>query len=169
MALRSIEQWTNLLKDTLQFPTVDVDVEAYAKTFVNNSYDKSSIRFLAQSSITDANKLLHDLGVKQGHSLALLAHIKTSTTISSSSHSNEHRKLPPMKRPTVNLDMSQQAYRKFCFDWKAFINHYGVANHKWGSDIYQCCSDDVQSFIVASLSDFLTPNAWHIWQSAWYS
>ena len=116
MALLSIEQWTNLLKDTLQFPTVDV--EAYAKTFVNNSYDESSIKFLAQSSITDANKLLHDLGVKQRHSLALLAHFKTSTTTSSSSHSNEHRKLPPMKRPTVNLDMSHQAYRKFCFDWK---------------------------------------------------
>ena len=72
MALRSIEQWTNLLKDTLQFPTADV--EAYAKTFVDNSYDESSIKFLAQSSITDANKLLHDLGVKQGHSLALFAH-----------------------------------------------------------------------------------------------
>ena len=159
MALRSIEEWTNLLKDTLQFPTVDA--EAYAKTFIDNSYNESSIKFLAQSSITDANKMLHDLGVKQGHSLALFAHFKTNTTVSSStSHTNEPaRKLPPMKRPTVNLDMSHQAYRKFCYDWKAFINHYGVANDELRSDIYQCCSDDVQSFIVASLPDFLTPKA----------
>ena len=159
MALQTIEQWTNLLTDTLQFPAADAEV--YAKTFVDNSYDQNSIKFLSQGSIADANKMLQDIGIKQGHSLALLFHFKSSSTASSStSHINEPPpKLPPMKRPTVNLDMSHQAFRKFCFDWKAFVNHYSVAKIKLRSDIYQCCSDDVQSFIVASSPKFLTPDA----------
>lgn len=58
---------------------------------------------ISRLSITDASKMLQDLGIKQGHALALLFRFKSTNTTSVSSlpgsHGNEKGvpKLPPMK------------------------------------------------------------------------
>ena len=55
--------------------------------------------------------------------------------------------------------MSSLAFRKFCYDWPFFREKFDIPSHKYRTELYQCCSKEVQASIFASDPGFLENTA----------
>ena len=163
MALRisSNEQWTEFLKNTLNFPAEDATV--YGTSLHENGVTDDTMHTVIQMENSEARKFLLECGVsKSGHSLAMVGFFRRINSQNyvpvqpaTTPHITTH-KPPRTPRPTLTLDMTPQAFRKFCYDWHSFKGTYNIPPDKYRTELYQCCSKDVQNSVFASHPQFLT-------------
>ena len=166
MALRtrvnSKEQWEELLKAKLNFP--DDKANAYSNALFTDGVTDDTMYEILEMDNAEAKQTLKDSGVtKTGHVLAILGYFRRlSNEVPSPTSSYDTRavvrKPPPTPRPVLTLDMSSQAFRKFCYDWRAFQQNFDIPLQKYRTELYQCCSKDVQNSIFAAHPQFLTPD-----------
>ena len=63
-------------------------------------------------------------------------------------------KLPPAKAPTLNMDMTPQAFRKFHTDWRVFCDLTSLPDNQKHSVLYSNAEEAVQTALLAQYPNF---------------
>ena len=157
LRLRDKPTWIKFLTD-ISIPLEVADT--YADIFVANRITDTTI-----SSLTAENLATLKITVL-GDVLAILQHIKskTSTTPASSSNNtvnttpavNTHRPASTtVKLPEISCEMTHQQFRKVRVDWDVFKRITKIPATEFGGYLYNACEDTVQTNIISCKPEFL--------------
>ena len=160
MALQRVgneAEWTTFI--TNAGITDAAKVTAYAKSFVDNGLNETSLPQLDKATLVE-------LGVDViGHRMSLLT-AKDNFNVGAASMDTPRATIAPTsakatvnaKLPTLSPNMTRPQFRKFKIDWEVFKNIVTHAGLQCASHLYNTCDDDVQHSIINTHPDFLTYN-----------
>ena len=74
-----------------------------------------------------------------------MSHNKPTTTTGSSS-----QKLPPVPRPELELDVSEEDYCSFVVKWKNFKKVTGIGEDAYAEQLFQCCDKNLMKLLIHS-------------------
>ena len=65
-------------------------------------------------------------------------------------------KLPPIPRPELGLDVSEEDYCSFVVKWNNFKRISGIGQDSHADQLFQCCDKDLMKLVIRSQPDIVS-------------
>ena len=69
---------------------------------------------------------------------------------------NNSQKLPPIPRPELALDVSEEDYCSFVVKWSNFKKCTGIAQDSYAEQLFQCCEKNLMKLLIRSQPDIVS-------------